>query len=335
MTTSEIRRQIDARLEDLHRRHRELPPDREVRCYTPGRGYHAPDGEEIRHFGLALASLEGDNHGVGDAEVPFAMQSISKVFTYALALADHGREHVLSRVGVEPSGDSFRSIVFDERARRPYNPMVNAGALVTVDLVEGDDLATKRARILELMQVAAGEPLEVDEDVFQQEIRTDDRNRAIVYLLRSEGMIDGDPEEVLALYLQQCSVTVTCRTLATMAATLANGGVNPVTGDAAFPRRYARDVLTVMYTCGMYDFAGQWAFEVGVPAKSGISGGLLVPIPGKLGIGVYSPGLDEHGNSIRGVDVCREISVRLGLHVFATEEEDALLGLRSPAAHLD
>ena len=139
-------------------------------------------------------------------------------------------------------------------------------------------------------------------------------------------MIEGSADEVLALYLRQCSVQVTCRDLAAMAATLANGGVNPLTGARACDRRHVRDVLTVMYTCGMYDFAGEWAFEVGVPAKSGVGGGILVPIPGKLGLAVFSPGLDSHGNSIRGVEVCREISDRLGLHVFASEEEDAVLG---------
>lgn len=338
MTTSEIRRQIDARLDDLHRRHRSEAEDRTARYYTPGRGYHGPwpDGDGGRDFGIALASLDGETHCAGDGDVPFALQSISKVFTYALALEDHGREYVLTRVGVEPSGDSFRSIVFDERARRPYNPMVNAGALVTADLVGGADLSEKRERILGLMRRHAGnDHLDVDWDIHEREMRTADRNRATVYLLRSEGMIDGDAEDVLALYLQQCSVVVTCRDLAVMAATLANGGVNPLTGERAFSRRYVRDVLTVMYTCGMYDFAGQWAFEVGVPAKSGVSGGILVPIHGKLGIAVYSPGLDEHGNSIRGVNVCREISGRLGLHVFASDEEDALLGLRPPLRQLD
>lgn len=342
MTTPEIRQQIDARLDDLYERHRSRTEDSGARYYTAGRGYHGPDPRpgpgigRLRDFGIALTGLEGQTHCAGACDVPFPMQSISKVFMYALALEDHGREHVLERVGVEPSGDSYRSIVFDERARRPYNPMVNAGALVTADLVRGADLAEKRERLLGLMRRHAGnESLDVDEVVYQGEVEIGDRNRATAYLLRSEGMIAGDAEEVLALYLQQCSVAVTCRDLAVMAATLANGGVNPVTGERALAQRYVRDVLTVMYTCGMYDFAGQWAFEVGVPAKSGVSGGILAPIPGKLGLAVFSPGLDAHGNSIRGVQVCREISGRLGLHVFASEEEDAMLGLRPPAVQLD
>ena len=175
--------------------------------------------------------------------------------------------------------------------------------------------------------VYAGNPaLTVDEEKFQRELRAADHNRATAYLMRSQSMLDGDVEAIVALYLRQCSVVVTCDDLAMMAATLANGGVHPRTGDAVLSRARVRDVLSVMYTCGMYDFAGQWAYEIGVPAKSGVSGAILCVIPGKMGIAVFSPGLDPYGNSIRGVRVCQEISERLGLHVFATAEEDALLG---------
>jgi glutaminase len=264
--------------------------------------------------------------------VTFALQSMSKVFVYALALQDHGRDHVLEHVGVEPSGDAFNSIVFDERSHRPFNPMVNAGALVTTDLVRGKDGAEKLERILVLLRAFAGNPsIDVDWDVFEKEMATADRNRATAYLMRSNGMLSGDVEAILALYLQQCSVQVTCRDLAVMAATLANGCVNPLAAEPVLSRAHVRDVLSVMHTCGMYDAAGQWAFDVGVPAKSGVSGGILASIPGKMGIGVYSPGLDYHGNSVRGVRVCEEVSGRLGLHVFATEGEDAMLATGTPA----
>jgi glutaminase len=173
---------------------------------------------------------------------------------------------------------------------------------------------------------AANEDLAVDWGTFEKEIETADRNRATAYLMRSQGMLAGDVQQTLALYLQQCSITVTCRDLAVMAATLANGCVNPITGERVLDRARVRDVLSVMYTCGMYDFAGHWAFEVGVPAKSAVSGGILAAIPGKMGIGVFSPGLDAYGNSVRGVRVCEEVSGRLGLHVFATEGEDVMLG---------
>ena len=198
-----------------------------------------------------------------------ALQSISKVFAYALALADNRRDDVLARVGVEPSGDAFNSIVFDERYHRPYNPMVNAGALVTTDLVRGASGERKIERLLGLMQACAGDDgLEVNERTFARELRHADRNRATAYLMRAEGMLDGDVEELLALYLHQCSVQVTCAQLAIMGATLANGAVNPFTNERALPRDRVRDLLSVMYTCGMYDAAGQWAYEVGVPARA-------------------------------------------------------------------
>jgi glutaminase len=338
MTEPEISRQIDARLEDLYQGYRSLAKDGAARYYTPGRGYHEaePGRNDASDFGIALAGLDGEVHCAGVCDVPFALQSIAKVFTYALALDDHGREHVMTRVGVEPSGESFTSIVFDERGRRPHNPMVNAGALAAVDLVRGADVAAKRERVLAVMRRYAGnDSLDVSWDIYEREMQATDRNRGIAYLMRSEGMLDGEGEEILALYLQLCSVLVTCRDLAVMAATLANGGVNPITGDSACTRRHVRDVLSVMYTCGMYDFAGEWAFEVGVPAKSGVSGGILAPIPGKLGIAIFSPGLDQHGNSVRGVKVCQEISGRLGLHAFASDEEDAMLAMNPPAPALD
>lgn len=333
----QLERQINERLQQLYRRARGPIDDPDVRYYQAGQGYHGqeeaePDQGET--FGLALVGLEGDVHGAGAWEQPFALQSISKVFAYLLALEDHGRQAVLRRVGVEPSGDSFSSIAFDEDRGRPYNPMVNAGALVTADLIQGATVEDRSERVVALMRRYAGnDDLHVDEPTFAREMEGADRNRGTAYLLRSQHMIEGRVDDVLALYLRQCSVTVTCRDLAVMAATLANGGVNPVTGARACERRHVRDVLTVMYTCGMYDYAGEWAFDVGVPAKSGVSGALLVPIPGKLGLGVFSPGLDSHGNSIRGVEVCQEISERLGLHVFASDAEDAVLG--DPAVAID
>lgn len=319
---------VEERLEELYRRHLIVGEDSVASYYESGRGYHKPElaAEERDQFSICLVLTNGEAHQAGDHDRPFALQSISKVFVYGLALADHGRDHVLKHVGVEPSGDAFNSIVFDERNNRPHNPMVNAGALVTTDLVRGKDPAEKFERILDSLRTYAGnESLAVDEDTFEAEMRTADRNRATAYLMRSNGMISGDVEGILVLYLKQCSVQVTCRDLAVMAATLANGGVNPLTGRRALPLHHVREVLSVMHTCGMYDAAGQWAFDVGVPAKSGVSGDIMAVVPGKGGIAVFSPGLDAYGNSVRGIGVCREISERLGLHVFATEAEDALL----------
>lgn len=333
MPTPEISEQVHQRLDELYRRHLAIDSGEVVSYYDSTHGYYGPElaGDEHDRFGICITTTDGDVHSAGNHEVPFALQSLSKVFAYGLALADRGREAVLERVGVEPSGDPFNSIGFDERHNRPHNPMINAGALVTTDLVRGSHPQEKLDRILAVLRLCAGnEDLEVDQKTFRSELRGADRNRATAYLMRSQGMLEGDIEAILALYLQQCSVRVTCRDLAVMAATLANGCVNPVTGERVLPRERVRDVLSVMHTCGMYDAAGQWTYNIGVPAKSGVSGGLLAVVPGKLGIGIFSPGLDAHGNSARAVRVCAEISERLGLHVFATDAEDALLGEGAP-----
>src|SRR3954453_5414135 len=272
MPPPEVRARINQRLDELSRRPREDETD-VASYYVSGRGYvdeAAADGAgEI--FGIALASIDGETFVAGDAEVSFPLQFLSKVFVYGLALEEHGRDWVHEHVGVEPSGDAFHSIHFDERRHRPHNPMVNAGALVTTSLIEGADGEERLARIVDLLRrCAANDALVVDEEIFELEMASADRNRATAYLMRSEGMIDGDVEGTLGLYLKQCSVMVTARDLAVMAATFANGCRNPVSGEQVLSRRTARDLLTVMYTCGMYDFAGEWAYDVGVPAKSGV-----------------------------------------------------------------
>jgi glutaminase len=326
---------ITERLHELYERHREIDRERLVHYYESGRGYYPLEraGPERDVFAISLMTLDGKLRSVGDHTVAFALYSVSKVFTYALALTDNTNAHVLERVGVEPSGDAYNSIVFDERNHRPYNPMVNAGALVTCELVRGASHERKAERVVDFMGACAGDDdIGPDPRTLSRELRTADRNRATAYLLRSEGMLEGAAEEVLAQYLTQCSVTVTTGHLAAMGATLAGGGVNPATHERVMPLREVRDVLSVMHTCGMYDAAGSWAFEVGVPAKSGVGGAILAVVPGKGGVAVYSPGLDVYGNSVRGVAVCRDVATRLGLHVFAMDEEDALLGPAAPAA---
>src|SRR5918997_1116845 len=223
---------VAERLEELYRRHLLVGEEDVASYYGSGRGYYEPElaAEERDLFSICIVRTQGDAYQTGVHDRPFALQSISKVFVYGLALADHGRDYVLKHGGVEPSGDAFNSIVFDERNNRPYNPMVNAGALVTTDLVRGRDPAEKFERILASLRIYAGnESLAVDEDTFEAEMRTADRNRATAYLMRSNGMVSGDVESILALYLRQCSVQVTCSDLAVMAATLSNGGGNPLT----------------------------------------------------------------------------------------------------------
>ena len=287
----------------LHRRVAHEESGGEVAAYIPELARADP-----ADFGIAITTAEGEIHVVGDTEVPFTIQSISKALLYGMALEDNGPEAVLAKVGVEPTGEAFNSIRLQDGSGNPFNPMVNAGAIATTGLLTGGDTAAKLERILDTFGRYAGRALAVDEAVYRSERDTGHRNRAIAHLLRNFSVIGDDPEGVLDLYFHQCSVLVTCRDLAMMGATLANKGVNPVTGVRAVEERHVASVLSVMATCGMYDFAGEWLFDVGLPAKSGVAGGILAVLPGQLGIGIFSPPLDARGNSVRGIRVCHELS---------------------------
>lgn len=269
-------------------------------------------------FGLAIATTDGAVFAVGDCDQPFTIQSVSKPFVYGLALDTLGRAQVMKHVGVEPTGAAFNATLMDEENNRPFNPMVNAGAIAVSALIPGEGYAARRATMLDLLGRYAGRPLSIDETVFHSERDTGDRNRTIAAIMRQAQMLDGDPDEILDLYFSQCSVTVTCRDLALMAATLANGGVNPRTGVRALSAQAAPDVLTVMNSCGMYNYAGEWSFEVGIPAKSGVSGCIAAVIPGQIGIAAFSPRLDRVGNSVRAIAACKRMAEDFGLHVFKT-----------------
>src|SRR5262249_24754966 len=208
------------------------------------------------------------------------------------------------------------AIVLDPKTNRPMNPMVNAGAIAVAGLVPGEDPTARLNRVLEMFGGYLGEKPSVNMEVFMSERSTGDRNRSIAYLMRNFGVRRSPVEETLDLYFQACSVQVNCAELATMAAPLANGGVQPVTGRTAITLPALRDVLSIMYTCGLYEASGQWVHSVGIPAKSGVGGGLLAVAPRRLGVAVYSPRLDGSGNSVRGMRVCRDLSGRLGLHLF-------------------
>jgi len=267
-------------------------------------------------FGIAIATVDGQVYAVGDTDAAFTIQSVSKPFMYGYALQHHGRAAVLKHVGVEPTGEAFNSIVLDEAMNRPFNPMVNAGAIAVAELMDGDTQEQRIDNMLGLFSSLAGRTLEIDEAVYRSELATGHRNRAIAYMMLNSAMIERDPNEVLDLYFRQCSVNVTCRDLAIMAATLANDGRNPLTAEAVLETQYVRDMLSVMNSCGMYDYAGEWAYEVGMPAKSGVSGCIIAVIPGQIGICVYSPPIDKQGNSVRGIRVCQEISSEFELHAF-------------------
>jgi glutaminase len=278
-------------------------------------------------FGLSLSSGDGYVYESGDAAVQFTIQSISKPFTYALALDRIGQDAVDARIGVEPSGEAFNEISVDKTTKTPKNPMINAGAIAAVSLIPASTPDERFGFIQDFYSAFAGRRLEFDADVYASEKASGSRNRAIAYKLQSFGVLD-DPDDALDVYFRQCSFKVTATDLARMAATLARGGVNPMTGRRVTDAAVVRRTLSVMVTCGMYDAAGDWVSAVGMPAKSGVGGGIVAVLPGQLGIGVYSPLLDAKGNSVRGVRVCRSMSEQLGLH-FLNVSRDARASLRA------
>lgn len=299
---------IQAYLDALHRRFADLDTGA-VANYIPELTKANP-----AWFGIAVATVDGQVYEVGDTRQVFTIQSVSKPFAYGVALEDRGRDKVLQRIGVEPSGDAFNSISLEPGSGRPLNPMINAGAIATAALICGDSPAQRLERLVGALSAYAGRTLDIDSAVFESERTTGHRNRAIGHMLRNYDIMTEDPEQALELYFQQCSVQVDCRDLAMMAATLANAGRNPVTRQRAVQSEFIDSILSVMTTCGMYDFTGEWVYRIGLPAKSGVGGGIIAVLPGQLGIGVFSPLLDERGNSARGVKVCEAMSVDLGLH---------------------
>ncbi len=264
---------------------------------------------------------------VGDDGAEFTIQSMSKPFVLALALQTLGREAVLTRVGAEPSGEPFNAISLEEGTGRPANPMVNAGAIATTSLITGADIDERTSRIVAMMSAFAGRSLWIDEAVYASESLTGDRNRALAHLLKSYGIIDGSVHDAVETYFRQCSVLVTVRDLAVMAATLAFGGVNPVTRERVVSERVARDVTSIMASCGMYDFSGEWMLRVGLPAKSGVSGGVMAVAPSQFGVAAFSPRLDAHGNSVRASAIVEIMSDRFGIHVFEPHESIAEPGI--------
>lgn len=299
-------------LRRAHQRHLENR-DGAVATYIPELARVDPDA-----FGVVIATVDGAVYDVGDTRTPFTIQSMAKPLTFATILELRGAAAVRERIGVEPTGDVFNAISLAPATGMPLNPMVNAGAITAVGMVPGAADGTAPGRLDQLLGSLsrfAGRDLDVDEAVYRSERDTGHRNRAIANLLRGTGALDDDPESVLDAYFRLCAVRVDARDLALVAATLAAGGRHPITGSVAASEDTVRDVLSVMATCGMYDGAGEWLFEVGLPAKSGVSGGILAVLPGQLGIGVWSPRLDSRGNSVRGVAVCRDLARELDLHL--------------------
>jgi len=298
-------------LEDLYDRYRKVDSGH-LASYIPELTKANEDW-----FGISVVTTDGRIFEVGDVDQSFTIQSISKVFAYGLALEDRGRAELLDKVGVEPTGDPFNSLIrLDEDSKRPFNPMINAGAIATTSLINRADPTDKLNRLLAMFERYTGHDVVIDMPTFMSERSTGHRNRAMAHLMLNFDMIGQDIDSALDLYFQQCAVMVNCQDLAMMAATLANQGRQPATGRLALEADYVRDLLSVMYTCGMYNRAGEWAYRVGIPAKSGVSGGIIAVVPGKAGIATFSPLIDKNGNSVRGLKVFEALSQEYGLHLF-------------------
>lgn len=307
---------INKLLNHLHQKH--------LACSEGSTANYIPELAKANkdHFALSVVTVDGQTFEVGNFEQPFTLQSISKPFVYGLALELRGKEKILSKVGVEPTGEAFNSIIeLEKSSHRPYNPMINSGAIAICSLIDGKNIDTRLKKVMNLFERLSGKPLEIDEQVFLSEKSTAHRNRAITHLLANFDIIEEKSErsieELLDLYFKQCSILVDTRNLAQMAATLANGGVQPLTSERIYSTDFNRDILSLMFTCGMYDTAGDWAYSVGVPAKSGVSGGLIAVVPGKLGIAAYSPLIDHHGHSIKAERAIKEFAKTLSLSIFS------------------
>jgi glutaminase len=308
--TSQPTHPIQAALDKIHAEVK-VQKDGTLASYIPELARVDPD-----RFGLALMSTKGRLFVAGDVDVPFTIQSVSKAFSYCLALELVGRDAVKLRVGVEPSGDAFNAIEFDPVTRTPYNPMVNAGAITVAGILREGYQDFAFDAVLERLSQAAGRQLDIDEAVYQSEVKTGHRNRAIAHLLCSTGVLAEPVDAALDLYFRLCSVRVTAIDLANMAATLAHMGENPATGVEAFNLRAVQGTLSVMLSCGMYNYSGSWIYDVGIAAKSGVGGGLIGVVSRQLGIGTFAPRLDAKGNSVQGVAAMTRLADELGLHMF-------------------
>ncbi len=305
---------MQAYLENLILENRHWTSSGKVANYIPELG--KADGGQL---GICIRTLEGDKFCAGDYNKPFTIQSVSKPLVLLLALMDQGEQKVFEKVGMEPTGDPFNSMIrletFDNH--KPYNPMINAGAIAVADMIKGSSVEDRLERVIKLLRrLAGGAYVNFNEDVYLSEKRTGNRNRAMAYFMKEFGIIENDVEETLDLYFRQCSIEMTCEGLANAALVLANSGIDPDSGEVIVPKRFARISKTFMMTCGMYDASGEFAMNVGIPAKSGVGGGILCAVPKRLGVGVFGPSLDSKGNSIAGIKILESLSKKYDLSLF-------------------
>lgn len=295
-----------------------------VRDHDHGEPHELPVHAEadLGKLAVAIVGISGEASHAGDAEFLFPIQSMSKAVVYGLAIDSVGMDEVLRHIDVEPSGDAFNRISLDEDSNRPANPMINAGALTAHSLVEGDDAENRFRLIRETLSTMAGRELQMDEECYRQEMASNHRNLGIAHMVKALSELPDDPHDVVDGYTRQCSLSVSTVELARIAATLANDGIVPGTEERVLSQVATRHVLSVMLTCGMYDSAGDWVSTVGIPAKSGISGGIFGAAPGRLGLATYSPRLDKHGNSTRGQKAFHHLSTDLDLHALRTRHRD-------------
>ena len=269
-------------------------------------------------FGIAVLTQDGKEYSAGKADMRFTMQSVIKPVIFLLALIDNGYDAVRRIVGVEATGKPFDTFNYSDRALtgEHINPMVNAGAIALCSVIKGDSYGEKLERLLSFTKKLAGsEEIYIDEAVYRSERESGNKNRALGYMLKAYGLIDGEVEPIVDTYFKACSISANCQELARIAYALSMRGTLP-TGEVLFSKEYARYVNAIMTISGMYDGSGEFAMRVGGPAKSGVGGGIMSVIPGKMGIGIYSPALDAKGNSVAGVRALELLNERIGISIF-------------------
>ncbi|WP_024613591.1 glutaminase A [Clostridium sp. Ade.TY] len=274
---------------------------------------------DVNDLGIAVVELDGKESFAGNCDKNFTIQSISKIVSLMIALSDNEMIDVFKKVNVEPTGEGFNSIVKLETTEtgRPYNPMINAGAIVTTSLIKGETEEGKLKKLIDFMKKATNNPnIKINEEVYISEKLTGNRNRALAYFMKSSGILEGNVEEILDLYFRQCSIEANAKDLARLGAVLANDGIIPWSGEKLIDKHICRIVKSIMVTCGMYDASGEFAVRIGIPAKSGVGGGIVGAVPKRMGIGVYGPALDEKGNSIAGLKILEDLANKLDLSIF-------------------
>jgi glutaminase len=301
------------------------PLGRKGRCaeYIPALGE-----SNLLDLGICIITPEGDEIKSGEWDVPFTLQSISKVISFIAACLDRGISFVLERVDVEPTGDAFNSIVRLEMNKpgRPFNPMINAGAITITSLLNGESPEQKLNSVYKLLEKMIGRRPTFNERVFQSEWKTANRNRALAYYLKESGFLESEVEDALEVYLKQCSIEVNAKDIARMGLILSQNGYDPIKKRQVFPKEVAKLIKGLMMTCGMYNASGKFAAFVGVPAKSGVSGGIIASVPARYeqkipfqmgcGIGIYGPAIDEFGNSIAGVELLKNLAGEWDFSIF-------------------